>query len=416
MFLRYLALFFAGACLGAVVNLGIYRLAYFRRRISPWNRTRELPLKRAWFDRLPILGWWSLRREEQIHGQGFWVRPMLLEIAFALGLISLYWWETQRIAVNVWLGRPNVRPGLGETAALHWQFAVHVGMITLMALATFIDVDEMTIPDAITVPGTIAALFVAFFCQSPVVPSLILDPGNPQTADLTTPLNFDYPEIAATFLTHWSSLAVALACFLVWCFALLPRHWRIGVSVGKAMRVMWRRIAVRPEWHWVLPIALLGCLGISAAWTRGGEPWRQVVSALLGLAMGGGMVWIIRVLGGALLQKEAMGFGDVTLLAMIGAFVGWQAAIIIFFLSPFVALIVAGIQRIVHGDGMIPYGPFLCLGTLTLLVFWAPLWNKLSQWFEVPWLVPSAIGICLPAVIVLLYLLRLWNDRRESIA
>ena len=35
--LRTLALFAIGSCLGAIVNLGIYRLAYFRRRISPWS-------------------------------------------------------------------------------------------------------------------------------------------------------------------------------------------------------------------------------------------------------------------------------------------------------------------------------------------------------------------------------------------
>jgi leader peptidase (prepilin peptidase) / N-methyltransferase len=335
-----------------------------------------------------------------------------LELSFALGMVALYWWETERFAINTWLGRPNVHPAPAALAALHWQFAVHVGMLVLMALATFIDIDELTIPDTITVPGTLAALLVAAFCQAPALPVLVLDPANPRVEDLTTPLSFDFPEHAATFLSDWSSLVAGLACFLLWCFALLPRRWRFGCGPVKAWRVMWRRIFARPEWVWVLPIAIAGGLGIAYSWTRGGDSWRQLVSTLIGLAAGGGIVWLIRVIGGVLLNREAMGFGDVTLLAMIGAFIGWQAAIMVFFISPFVALAVAILRWLLHGEKVIPYGPFLCLATTVVLFFWAPIWNRLWQWFELPWLVPSAIAICLPAPFLLLYLLRLWRERR----
>ncbi len=408
MFLRYLALFLAGACLAAFVNLGTYRLAYFRRRISPWCRTRDFPLKRTWFDCLPILGWWALRREEGIHGRGFWIRPMLLEFAFGLAIAALYWWETERFAMNIWLERPNVRPAMpAAMAALHWQFAVHVVLLVLMALATLIDIDEFTIPDAITVPGTIVALLIAGLCRSPSLPVLVVDPNNPRIEDLITPLPFDYPNSATTFLSGSGSLFFALICFLFWCFALLPRRWRLGVNVVKACRVMYRRIVARPEWHWVLPIAIFGCIGIVAAWIRGGDTWRQLISALLGLAVGGGIVWVIRLIGGAVLKREAMGFGDVTLMAMIGAFIGWQAVLIVFFISPLVALIVAITQRLMYGENIIPYGPFLCLATVTVMVFWAPIWNKAAPYFEIPWLVPSAIAICLPVPFVLLFFWKL---------
>ena len=42
---------------------------------------------------------------------------------------------------------------------------------------------------------------------------------------------------------------------------------------------------------------------------------------------------VVRVLGSQVLRREAMGFGDVTLMAMIGAFLGWQAAVLTFFLG-----------------------------------------------------------------------------------
>ncbi len=60
--LRFALLFLAGACLGAAVNLGIYRLAYLRRRISPWSYTRGIVPPRNWLDRIPIVGWPGLAR------------------------------------------------------------------------------------------------------------------------------------------------------------------------------------------------------------------------------------------------------------------------------------------------------------------------------------------------------------------
>ena len=73
----------------------------------------------------------------------------------------------------------------------------------------------------------------------------------------------------------------------------------------------------------------------------------SLYSSFLGMAFGGGLVWAIRIIGTIALQKEAMGFGDVTLHAMIGAFLGWQAALLVFVMAPFAALLVVLIQFIV---------------------------------------------------------------------
>lgn len=407
-FLTLILLFVIGACLGALVNLSIYRLAYLRRRISPWSRTRgELP-PRTWLDRIPIYGWWPLRREAKFHGAGFWFRPMMIELFGGLGLVGLYWWELGAFAINVSPQFPNFRP-TGEDAAtiLQAQFAIHVVLLTLMAVATFIDFDEQTIPDSITLPGTIIALVVATFCTAPVLPALQIDPQNPQVQQLLEPLRFDFPIRADAFLQSGGSLAVALACYLTWCFALLPRRWRRDVGIAKACRVMIRRIFARPEWRWVVPLAVVGCAGIALAWSRGGEGWRGLTSALLGLAAGGGVVWIIRLASSAVMGREAMGFGDVTLMAMIGAFLGWQAAIITFFLAPLAGAVIGLIQWIQLRGNVIPFGPFLCLAALMLILFWAPIWDAAAIYFEVPWLVPSAILICLPIMAALLYALML---------
>ena len=46
-------------------------------------------------------------------------------------------------------------------------------------------------------------------------------------------------------------------------------------------------------------------------------------------------MWAVRLIGTAALRREAMGFGDVTLMMMIGTFLGWQACSDLFFLAPF---------------------------------------------------------------------------------
>ena len=47
---------------------------------------------------------------------------------------------------------------------------------------------------------------------------------------------------------------------------------------------------------------------------------------MVGLLVGGAVIYAVRLLGWILFRKEGMGLGDVTLVAMIGAFLGWQVA------------------------------------------------------------------------------------------
>lgn len=68
-------------------------------------------------------------------------------------------------------------------------------------------------------------------------------------------------------------------------------------------------------------------------------------------------------------ETESMGGGDVKLLAMIGAFLGWKGALLTFFIAPFFGAAVGIVNLLVKKDHTIPYGPFLALGAL-LSLFW----------------------------------------------
>lgn len=69
-------------------------------------------------------------------------------------------------------------------------------------------------------------------------------------------------------------------------------------------------------------------------------------------------------------ETESMGAGDVKLLAMIGAFLGWQKTLLTFFIAPFFGLIIGIINLLTRKDHTIPYGPFLSLAAI-LSLFWA---------------------------------------------
>jgi prepilin signal peptidase PulO-like enzyme (type II secretory pathway) len=114
------------------------------------------------------------------------------------------------------------------------------------------------------------------------------------------------------------------------------------------------------------------------------------------------LVWLVRIIGTKVLQREAMGFGDVTLMAMIGAFLGWQTVIIAFFLAPFAGVVLGIAQWILHRDQEIPYGPFLCLASAAIVVTWAAIWQSTQIYFETGWLVPGVLGFCLIMLGVLL--------------
>jgi len=104
----------------------------------------------------------------------------------------------------------------------------------------------------------------------------------------------------------------------------------------------------------------------------------------------------VRIVGTAALKREAMGFGDVTLLAMIGSFVGWQAALLVFFVAPFLGIVIGVLQWIARGEHEIPYGPFLCLATCGAVVEWRSLWDWAGQSiFVMGWLLPALLAACM---------------------
>lgn len=202
------------------MNRGIYRLAWFQRPIGPWSEGDPAALPRRWFDRIPIFGWIGLRREAAIHGNGFWIRPLVIELSLGIGFALLYWWEMQRGLVPAWARNPAFRYPDEMILA---EFFLQVLLISLMAVATFIDFDEKTIPDAITVNGTLLLLVLAAALPTSALPvvSVFLPPR--MGGGVVEPLLLTSPNPWPGWLDSPRGLLLGMACLIGWCYALTPK-------------------------------------------------------------------------------------------------------------------------------------------------------------------------------------------------
>ncbi|MBF0478628.1 MAG: prepilin peptidase [Candidatus Omnitrophica bacterium] len=95
--------------------------------------------------------------------------------------------------------------------------------------------------------------------------------------------------------------------------------------------------------------------------------------SLVGVLAGGGSIYLMGLLGDMLFKKESMGGGDVKLLAMVGAFLGWKLAILTFFLAPLFGAVYGLVEKIRTKDSTIAYGPFIVLGAIISLFFGPPI-------------------------------------------
>ena len=100
------------------------------------------------------------------------------------------------------------------------------------------------------------------------------------------------------------------------------------------------------------------------------------ISSLTGIALGGGVLYAIAAGYYALRKEEGMGMGDVKMLAMIGAFLGWPAVVLTIILSSFSgALIGIAMMVFARADGKhaLPFGTFLALAAFIAMLGGEPI-------------------------------------------
>ncbi|NCY03372.1 MAG: prepilin peptidase [Planctomycetia bacterium] len=283
------------------------------------------------------------------------------------------------------------------------RFVAHAVLGWLLAAAAWIDLRYRVIPDAVTVPGVLLGLVAVW-----LVPDVLMPIG------LELPRAYAPPLLGADVLgwygglrtqsppdawggrPHLPGLALAAAIFSSWWFVCTAPFRPLPVSGaavpgGAGAGAAWRRVEPRNL------ILLAGGLGIAAAWYAGGQRFHGLQTGLVGLAVSAGLVWCIREGASRSLGREAMGLGDVTLMAMVGAWVGWQASVLTFFLAAFIGLAHGVAQMVRHRENELPYGPSLCLACAAVVAAWRPLW----AWAGGPFMQPLELSLVIAAVVVL---------------
>jgi len=128
-------------------------------------------------------------------------------------------------------------------------------------------------------------------------------------------------------------------------------------------------------------VFLTPCIGL--AWLGGTVAMSQVPSAsviplwllvltgvLMGYLIGGGVVWAARIFGSLAFGKEAMGLGDVHMMAAVGAWVGWIDATLAFPLAALVGLywVVVHVLATRQMPKAMQFGPYLAMATLLVIL------------------------------------------------
>jgi len=328
-----------------------------------------------------------------------------IELVFVVAALTLWWWE-----IHARGQVPLVGGGvIADTATgdLVLRYAAHLLLFTLLAAASWIDVRLRVIPDGLTVPGVLAGLGWAT-----AFPATLL----PITREV--PRSFAAPALEADVLgflggMHAAAvpdglggrpavlgLAVAAAGFVAWWAACTaPAFDDHGQPVRAAAPVAW---LVQPR-HLVL---VAGLLIVGAAWAVGGDHWAGLLASLGGMIVAGAVVWLTRIGASWALDQEALGFGDVTLMAMAGSWLGWQACLLACFAAVFIGLFHGLGQVALRREHELPFGPSLCLALVLVVVAWAPLWRRAGPFFERPGELAAVVGLVIVLTAVSLFFWR----------
>jgi leader peptidase (prepilin peptidase)/N-methyltransferase len=132
--------------------------------------------------------------------------------------------------------------------------------------------------------------------------------------------------------------------------------------------------------HQIIPdvISLPGIvLGVVCSALGDGVP---LLDSALGVLLGGGLLYLVAFGYHAWTGREGMGGGDIKLLAMIGAFLGWRGVLVTLLLGSFTGALVGIVLIVARGGDSrlpIPFGPFLALGAVCALFFG----DTLIRWY-----------------------------------
>jgi len=375
----FVFIFAFGSCIGSFLNVVIYRMPRDKSLITPPSSCPSCGRRIRFYDNVPLVSWLLLGRKCRHCGAPISARYFAIELLTALiflGLFIVYF----RTGI-----RPSVQPFLGRGWFI---YLLHIIMLSAFIAASAIDLEHWIIPLAICWFVTAAG-----FIGSAVGPYLI----NPSLIRAYSLL--PVASASAGSLAAGAAIGLAISWGLL-ATGLLKRSYDMkehteegraqqqnGTTKGDSSESMNEiheqnfnhRLEAFREIIFLTPIIICS---LAAYWivnktvsidSLNNFPTQHPVIAgflgsLWGYFAGCGIVWFIRIFGTLAFGKEAMGLGDVHLMGAAGAIIGWRLVIVAFFIAPFFGLAWAGFQMFFKKIRQIPYGPFLSLGILVVII------------------------------------------------
>jgi len=378
---EYLLLIFItllGACVGSFLNVVIQRMPAEQSLVHPPSSCPRCEKRIAWHDNIPVVSWLILRGKCRHCGEAISVQYPLIEALTAVLFGGVY--------AACYLG--GTRPGF-EAAGLAETWPMLLACLFLvgaLVAASAIDARHFILPLPIMWLTALVGLLAA-----PITAAVVID--QPLAAD---PMWLPWASGSQIGLAAGGAVGLGAALLLL-KLGYIPRSFdqpEFEPHDNEAPDAFLAHPAPRAEVLKELLFVAPPFLGAVAGYwimldrAEAPAPWLAALGGVvLGCLVGGAVVWATRILGTLAFGKEAMGLGDVHLMAAVGAIAGWQTALIAFFIAPFFGLAwtlaSAGLARVLNREvRVIPYGPHLAAAAVIVLVLRQPLFNFLLTLFD----------------------------------
>jgi leader peptidase (prepilin peptidase)/N-methyltransferase len=370
--------FALGCCIGSFLNVVIYRLPREKSLVHPGSSCPHCGQPIRFYDNIPLVSWLVLGAKCRRCKAPISPRYFIIELLTGLVFLGLY----------VAYFHTNLRPSLHIEGAV-FVYIIHLVLLSAFIAASGIDLELWIIPLslcwAVTIVGLVGSALGGYIIA-------------PQTLK-------DYPILpVASPGTGALALGAALGLGISWLLlrlGIIKRSYELAatqeqepVLAEKAQGAVQmpagpgpfdepqykHRLEALREVVFLLPILVgsvvaykvLAGSGPVGRWWNGLFAYPAVaglLGSLFGYFVGCAVVWATRVLGTLGFGKEAMGLGDVHLMGAAGAVVGPIMVVIAFFIAPFFGLGWALFQVFFKKIHQIPYGPFLSIAVLTVMIF-----------------------------------------------
>ena len=373
-----LLLLILGACVGSFLNVVVYRLPRGQSIVFPPSHCPACGRSIRWYDNIPIISYLLLWGRCRFCKGTISPQYVIVEVSTALLVAGLY--------VCYYVLR--IRDGAGQFGQSWGMFASHAALLCGLLACSIIDAKHWIVPLEVCWFVSLVGLVCSGADPHPFIPTISPVTGAMSLAavvgiaiamvgkhfgliresfiDATDKPAAEPDRAADEAKTKPKPTAVAFTSahgvnprkeILLELLFLLPAI----VLAAAAPLVLVKLQTAREIWTGLLDPQISGRFAVH---------FGGLLAALLGYLIGGLWIWGIRILGTLVFGKEAMGMGDVHILAGVGAVTGWVVPSMAFFIAPMFGLLWAVYLWLRRGQRELPYGPWLAAATLVVMLFY----------------------------------------------